>query len=168
MKYKKIALIGMMGSGKTAVAKELSEIIKVKLFEMDDIFEKKYQIKIKDFFKNFGEDKFRECENNILNEIIKNDSYIISTGGGIILNPNNREILFKKNIKTIYLKTNPDIIFERIKKDKNRPLLLVDNPKEEIKKILAQREAFYNKANITIQTDNKTIKEIAEEINKNL
>ena len=105
---------------------------------------------------------------NILNEIIKNDSYIISTGGGIILNPNNREILFKKNIKTIYLKTNPDIIFERIKKDKNRPLLLVDNPKEEIKKLLAKREAFYNKANITIQTDNKTIKEIAEEINKNL
>ena len=168
MKHKKIALIGMMGSGKTTIAKELSKLTNIELYEADDIFEKKYQMTIKKFFKNYGEEKFREKENEILKEIIKNENFIISTGGGVILNQKNREILFNENIKTIYLKTAPDTIFKRIKNNKERPLLLVKNPKEKIAEILNEREKYYNKAHIIIETDNRKIKEIITEINEKL
>ena len=73
-------------------------------------------------------------------------------------------MLFNSDIFTIYLKTSPDIIYERIKNNKKRPLLQVENPKKEIEKILSSRESYYNKANLIINTDNKTIDEIIEEI----
>lgn len=165
----KIALIGMMGSGKTTVAKFLCEKLNCQNFECDKIFEEKYNIKIADFFSRFGEEKFRDFENKILNEIIKNDNFIISTGGGVILNEKNRKILFKKlnnnsNIATFYLKTSSDIIFNRIKKDKTRPLLQVENPKEEIEKLINKREKFYSLSDFEILTDNKKIEKIVEEI----
>ena len=93
------------------------------------------------------------------------DNFVVSCGGGIILSQENRNILFENSeVITIYLKTSPETIFERIKDDKTRPLLLVENPKKEIEKILNQREKYYNKANITIETDNKTQEEILDKI----
>ena len=166
MKYKKFALIGMMGSGKSAVSKELNKITNIKLYEADDIFETENNIKIKDFFKTQGEEKFRQIETEILKKILLNEEFIISTGGGVILSPENRKLLFNNDIKTIYLKTTPETIYQRIKNDKKRPLLMVENPKKEIETILNTREQFYLMADKTIETDNKTIKEITEEIIK--
>lgn len=164
MKHNKIALIGMMGSGKSAISKILAEKLNFKLCELDEIFEKEQKIKITDFFKKFGEDKFRKIESNILNKTIHNDNIIISCGGGIILLEENRKLLFNNNILSIYLKANTETLYKRIKNDKTRPLLLVENPKEEIEKILSKRELYYNMAQTTIITDNKSQNEIAEEI----
>ena len=166
MKYKKFALIGMMGSGKSAVSKELNKITNIKLYEADDIFEFENNIKIKDFFKTQGEEKFRQIETEILKKILLNEEFIISTGGGAILSSENRRLLFNNDIKTIYLKTSPERIYQRIKNDKKRPLLMVENPKKEIETILNAREQFYLMADKTIETDNKTIEEITEEIIK--
>ncbi len=132
MKYKKIALIGMMGSGKSTLAKRLSQ----NAIDMDLLFEEKYQISIKDFFQKFGENEFRNCETILLKEIALNNEFILSTGGGVILSKDNKKILFNTDIFTIYLSATPDTIYNRIKSDKTRPLLLVKNPKAEIEKIL--------------------------------
>jgi len=164
MKHKKIALIGMMGCGKSTVSKELANKLNFNLFELDEIFEQQENIKIKDYFNKYGENNFRKIETKILNEIIKKENIIISCGGGIILSKENRDMLFNTNIITVYLKTSIDEIFSRIKNDKTRPLLQVENPKEEIKKILSAREMFYKKADLTILTNNKTPEEITNEI----
>ena len=164
MKYKKIAFLGMMGSGKTSAANAFSKLSKIELFDLDDIFVNKYSIEIKDYFAKYGEDDFRKKETELLENISKKDSFILSTGGGIILSNKNRNILFKKDIYTIYLKTSIDTIYERLKDDRSRPLLLVKDPKEEIKKILSTREKYYSMANLVINTDNKTIDEISEEL----
>lgn len=164
MKYKKIAFLGMMGSGKTSVANSFSKLSKVELFDLDDIFVNKYSIEIKDYFAKYGEDDFRKKETELLEDISKKDSFILSTGGGIILSDQNRDILFKNDIYTIYLKASIDTIYERLKGDRSRPLLLVRDPKEEIKKILLSREEFYSMANLIINTDNKTIEEISKEL----
>ncbi len=167
MNYNKIALIGMMGCGKTTVAKCLAKKISYSLFEMDEIFEKENSIKIRDFFERFGEEKFRELETEILRKISKNVNFILSCGGGVILKEENRKILFEKDIFTIYLCASSDTIFERIKNNSDRPLLLVQNPKDEIEKIIKQREKYYNLANIKIKTDNKSVEEIVSEILEN-
>ena len=164
MKYNKIALIGMMGSGKSTASKLLAQHLNYPLFELDEIFEKEQNIKIKDYFKKFGEDSFRKIESEILKKSIDNKEFILSCGGGIILKEENRKVLFESEIKTFYLKASSSEIYKRIKNEKNRPLLLVDNPKKEIEKILNSREQFYTLANEIIITDNKTPQEITEEI----
>lgn len=168
MKYNKIAFIGMMGAGKSAVAKKLSEKINQECFELDEIFEKRNNISIKDFFEKFSQKEFRKQESELLKEFSQKDSFVLSCGGGIILKKENRDILYSNEIFTIYLKATSETIYQRIKNDKNRPLLLVENPKEEIEKILKTREEHYSKANLTIKTDNKTIEEIIEEILKEI
>lgn len=168
MKYKKVALIGMMGCGKSTIAKLLSEKLNIDFIDLDEIFETRNQIKIKDFFQKFGEETFRKSETELLKEFSIKDNIIISTGGGIIVKEENRNILFNQDIYTIYLKTSVETIYERIKQDKSRPLLLVNNPKEEIKKILNKREEYYNLANLIIETDNITKEEVAEIIWKQL
>ncbi len=168
MKFKKIALIGMMGSGKTTISKLLANKLNIEAVDLDYVFEKENKIKIKDFFKEYGEEAFRKKENEILTTCLLKENIIISTGGGIILKEENRKLLFNNEVYTVYLKAKPDTIFNRIKNDKTRPLLLVDNPKKEIEKILLSREQFYKKANLTVHTDNKTIQKITDEICKEL
>lgn len=164
MKYNKIAFIGMMGSGKTTISRLLADKTGLDFFEADEIFVQNEKMAIKDFFKKFGENSFREKETEILKEISKKENFILSCGGGVVLKKENRDILFNNDIFTIYLETSYKTIFERIKEDTKRPLLQVLNPKEEIKKIIKEREEFYNLANLKIITDNKTKNEIVEEI----
>lgn len=168
MKHKKIALIGMMGCGKSAVSKQLANELGFDLFELDKIFEQRENIKIKDYFAKFGEENFRLIETKLLKEIAEKKDSILSCGGGIILSKENRDILFKKDITTIYLKTSAETIFDRLKNDTSRPLLQVENPKEEIVKILSLREKLYEQAHKTIETDSKTIQEVSKEILKEL
>ena len=164
MKYNKIALIGMMGSGKTTVAKAFSNLVNIDLFDSDELFEKKYNIKITDFFSKFGEIEFRKCETSILIDIAKKNNFILSTGGGIILSQSNRDILFSGDIYTIYLSATVDTLYDRVKNNSSRPLLNVDNPKYEIEKILDTRIKYYNMANQIVKTDGKNINEIIKEI----
>mgnify|MGYP004508189359 CR=1 FL=1 len=164
----KIILIGMMGSGKSTIAQKLAHRLGFSLFECDEIFEKKFKIKIKDYFKQFGEENFRKEEENILKDLIKKDNFIISTGGGVVLNKNNRNLIFNDEILSIYLKSSVGAIFDRIKNNKNRPLLNVENPKKEIEKILNQREVLYKQAKLTIENENETIDEIVDKIIKEI
>ncbi len=166
MNYNKIALIGMMGCGKSTIAKVLANEILHPLYEADEVFELEQKISIKDFFKEFGEEKFRKIETEILKNISKTDKFILSCGGGVILSEENRSILFNRDIFTIYLEAGVDTIYERIKNNSSRPLLLVENPKKEIEQILSSRDKYYNLANLKISTDNKSIEDIKMEILK--
>jgi len=115
MKYNKIVLIGMMGSGKSTVSKLLSEKLNLSLLDTDEIFEQQEKCKIVDFFKKYGEEKFREIESEILKKALTKSNCIISTGGGIVLKEENRILLSDKSILTIYLSANYETIYNRIK-----------------------------------------------------
>ena len=166
MKHNKIALIGMMGCGKSSIGKLLAKKLNFSLIELDEIFERENNVKIKDFFTKFGEEEFRLKEQALLKRFSNKENIVISCGGGIILKKENQETLFNSDITTIYLKASIDTLFGRLKANKERPLLLVENLKDEIQIILSKREELYKKAKIQINTDNKTKEEIAEEIYK--
>ncbi len=161
---KKIIFIGMMGSGKSTIARALANELNFIFFDMDNIFEDKFKTSIADFFEKFSEEKFRDEETKILVDKIKENNFVLSTGGGVVLKKENRDLIFNNDIITIFLKANPETIYNRIKTDNSRPLLRVKDPKLEIENILKKREEFYNLAKITIETDNKTIEEITKEI----
>ena len=166
MKYSKIALIGMMGSGKSTISKLLAQNLEFLALEADEIFEQQEKISIKDYFKIFGEENFRIKETQILKELSQKGNFVLSCGGGVVLSKENQEILFNSDILTIYLEASSENIYNRIKNDSSRPLLQVKYPKKEIEKILESRKDLYKKAKIKIKTDDKTPDTITEEILK--
>ncbi len=164
MKYNKVALVGMPGSGKTKTAKIISEKLGINFFDTDKIFEEKFY-SISEFFKIEGEKKFREEESLILKDTVNKSDFILSTGGGIILKPENREILFNSAVTTFYLKTSIEELLRRLSKDNTRPLLenKLDKTKSLIK-LSEEREKYYLQAKHIVITDNKSTNTVANEI----
>ena len=136
---KNITLIGMMGSGKTTTAKELSKILpEFKLVDIDDEIEKSSGKKISEIFLKYGEAHFRELETNKIKQFIQNDHQIISAGGGAFENPDNRRRLLENSF-VFFLKASPQTIYDRIKAESHRPLLKKNFSVEKIANILSLR-----------------------------
>ena len=161
---KNITLIGMMGCGKTTTAKELSKLLpEYRLVDIDDEIEKSTGKKISEIFLKYGEPHFRELEIHKIKQFTAFDFQIISAGGGAFENPDNRR-RFLENSTVIFLKASPETIFERIKAETHRPLLKKHFSLEKIQHILSLREKNYKLANYTVETDNKTPYNVAQEI----
>jgi len=165
---KTIVLIGMMGSGKTSVGKELAKKLNVNFIDIDHEIEKKYQMNISEIFQTKGEGFFRKIEENVSCKLINGKPCVISIGGGGFLNKKIRTKI-KINAISIWINTSLDKIYQRLKESKNkRPLLNYENLRKSIKEIYDKRKPIYKKANykIQIKSDNKKI--IVENIIKKL
>lgn len=159
-----IALTGMMGSGKTTVAKELGKVLAdYTLVDIDEEIEKSSGRKISEIFLKFGEQYFRTLEADKIKKFTSGQNRIISLGGGAFEFEVNRKILLD-NCFVIYLKASPQEIFNRIKNQTHRPLLAKNFSVERIEEILHNREKNYTKAHFTIDTDGKTPYDIVVEI----
>ena len=155
----KVFFIGMMGSGKTTLAKKLSELMNKSYVDIDDLIELKENMSISEIFSNYGEDYFRKIENITLQSI--GNSEIIACGGGIIINKNNRKFL-KKNGFTIYLKTSLPILVKRLKGKNRRPLLYNNDLQKTLDGIYHKRRKLYeNTADLILETDGKSLNRIA-------
>ena len=151
-----------MGAGKTTVGMELAKKLNYKFIDTDHSIENDQSREIKDIFSQDGESFFRNLETLKLKELTNVENAIISTGGGIILKDENRSIL--NNLFTIYLKADFENIFNRIKQDTSRPLLLTDDPYNTAKDIFKSRQSVYESFKIHVRTDNKTPQQVVEEI----
>ncbi|MDP8266132.1 MAG: shikimate kinase [Candidatus Aceula meridiana] len=157
-----IALVGFMGAGKTVVAKEVAGRLGHKLVSTDALIVAKEGKPITDIFEKEGEKYFRDLEKQIVGEISEKENLVIDCGGGIVLQDENVANLKKSGV-IIYLKTSTDKIHDRTKNHKHRPLLNVEDPKGKINELLSFREPFYAKADITIDTSEKTIAQVVDE-----
>ena len=145
-KFLNIILIGMPGSGKSVVGKELSNIINKEFVDLDELFFKKYNKKAGDYIREFGEEDFRNKETDIIDEISRNTNLIISTGGGVVLKEKNIEML-KRNGILFFIDRNID----NIKPTKSRPLT---EDRDKLKKVYDIRLPLYEKyADFIIKTD---------------
>jgi shikimate kinase len=160
---KNIILTGFMGTGKTAVGRELSRLLNMNLIDVDTEIEKSQRMTINEIFKQFGEPKFREIETEMIRKLSKQKDVIISTGGGAVLRQENMDVLRKQGV-IICLMASPETILKRTSRNTNRPLLQVEDPFGKIQELLNFRKPFYEKADIIINTEGKTPLQIAEEI----
>ena len=156
-------LIGMPGSGKTTAGKILAKRLDYKYIDMDSLIEEFEGISVRDIFTLKGEEYFRSLETRVINTFSEVENKVIATGGGTFENEENRAML-KTLGKVIYLYTEPDILYGRRKDDTYRPLLQVDNPHEEIKKLLDKRESNYRLADCIIDTSNLDTYNVVDEI----
>ena len=163
-----ISLIGLMGSGKSIVGKSLSKKLKLRFYDSDKEIEKKTNKSINEIFQNNGEEYFREVEEKILEMLLNKKNSIISLGGGAILSQNTRNILLKKSF-SIYLNVNNNILYERLKNSKKRPLLLNTDIEKTIIELKRKRIKYYKKANLIINNSEdieKTIDKILINLKK--
>ena len=147
---KPIIIVGMMGVGKSAIGRLLAKSLNRKFYDIDENIEKKYNMKISEIFENYGEQKFRDIEHEVIKGINKGSTDIIAAGGGAFTFERNINI-FNEIGLTLWLNASPLIIIERLKKNtNNRPLLKEVNIETYINNLLIKRNPFYEKANLTI------------------
>ena len=153
LKAKKLFLVGFMATGKTTIGKRLSYKLNLPFYDSDKEIELTLGCKINEYFKNYGESKFRIIEEKAIIGKIKNNQntgFIMSLGGGAYLNKNIRLLIGSVGI-SIWLNGDIDIIYNRIIKSKNeRPLTLTYNTKEKLEKLLKDRVFYYKKADIEV------------------
>ncbi len=160
----KIVLTGFMGTGKTSVGREISRKLGYRFIDTDVLIEEREGCAISLIFKKKGENYFRKLEEDVVEVVSKEKNVVIATGGGVIKNSKNVENLRRKGI-IVLLKASPEIILKRIMTEGGkRPLLEVEEPLNEIKKLLKERMELYKQGDTSIDTDYITPEETAEEI----
>lgn len=158
-----IYLCGFMGTGKTVVGKILARRLKLTFIDMDDEIEREEHMTIPEIFSRKGEPYFRKKEKEWVKKLTGMDDLVVSLGGGVIVNGENFDLLNKRGT-LILLQAPADIIYERTKSFTHRPLLEVQDPKVRIKELLDKRKPYYDKVAIKIDTEDKTVEEVADNI----
>lgn len=156
-------LIGFMGAGKTSVGKILAEKLRLEFSDLDELIEAECGKTISRIFSEHGEAFFRGLESKKLRSVSKNSGQVVATGGGIVLRQSNWKIM-KDGGVTVYLKASPDVLWNRIKDDTSRPLLQVEKPFEKVRELLSLRMPLYQKADLIIDTENKSPENVADYI----
>jgi shikimate kinase len=156
-----IALIGMMGAGKSSVGECLRERTGLRLDDTDEIVAGIFGTSIPEIFSKYGEQTFREAETEALRLVADKKQKIIITGGGIILRKKNLEIL-KKQAVVVWLDGDEETLFARASRKQNRPLLQTKNPRKAFSRVLDARRFLYGDiADIRIDTSVLTEEEVA-------
>lgn len=159
-----IVLCGMMGVGKTSVGIRVSELTGKRWFDTDLMIADRHG-RISDIFEFYGESHFRSLETDIVRELSGQDNLVISTGGGLVLKPENSEML-KQGGKIVFMRASFEVLLERVHADDTRPLLKdTGKTAERLGELLSERTPIYEHvADYVVDTDGKSVEEVAQEI----
>jgi shikimate kinase len=152
-----IALVGLPGSGKTTVGRQLARRLQLPFFDSDHEIEVRIGCSIREFFEREGEARFRDIEAEVLDTLTQAPVKVLSTGGGAVLREANRLHLRERG-RVVYLKSTPEELFRRLKHDVNRPLLQVADPLLKLKNLFAERDLLYREvAHFVLETGRPSV-----------
>lgn len=159
-----IFLVGPMGAGKSTIGRQLAQMLNMDFIDSDSVIEERAGADIDWIFDIEGEAGFRKREERIINELTQGQGIVLSTGGGSVLSKDNRNALSARGI-VVYLETTIDKQFERTQRDKKRPLLQTEDPRQTLEELAKIRNPLYEEvADITLQTDDQSAKVVATHI----
>lgn len=137
-----IALVGLPGSGKTTIGRQLAHSLGLEFLDTDHVIEQRLGCSVLSYFEREGEAEFRLLESAVLGELCGLPSVVLATGGGAVLKAENRESLRRAD-RVIYLHASPENLFRRLRHDRTRPLLQVDDPMQRLKTLYHDRDPLY-------------------------
>lgn len=144
-----LVLVGMMGAGKTTVGRRLAARLNRQFLDSDEEIEKAAQMSIPEIFEQRGEPEFRAGETRVIARVLKDRGVVLATGGGAFVNADTRALV-KAEALSIWLKAEVDILFERVSRRSNRPLLKTANPRATLEKLIEDRYPIYAEADVTV------------------
>jgi shikimate kinase len=161
-------LVGMMGAGKTTVGRLLARRLKLRFFDSDHEIEARCGVKIPLIFEIEGEAGFRSRESQALAELTMLDGVVLATGGGAVLSEGNRRMLAERGV-VIYLRGRPEDLYERVRQDRNRPLLATPDPLARLQELYVQRDPLYREiADITVDTGAQGVQGLTQQLLRKL
>lgn len=139
-----VALVGLPGSGKSTVGRQLSKRWGIPFLDSDHLIEQRTGVSVRDFFAEHGEAVFRDLEQSVIAELCADNQQakIVATGGGAVLREANRAQLHQ-HCHVFYLKASPEDLYQRLRHDKTRPLLQVEDPAQRLRELYAARDGWY-------------------------
>ncbi|MBI4123889.1 MAG: shikimate kinase AroK [Betaproteobacteria bacterium] len=159
-----IYLVGMMGAGKTTVGRLLARRLKLRFIDSDQELERRCGVKIPLIFDIEGEAGFRAREAQVLAELTALDGVVLGTGGGVVLSEDNRRRLAARGT-VVYLRATPEDLYERVRHDRNRPLLATADPLARLRELHAERDPLYRDvADLVVDTGKQTVLALAREL----
>ena len=154
-KSQSIFLVGPMGVGKTTVGRQLAELLGYAFYDSDREIENKTGATISWIFDVEGEEGFRKREHDMIDELTQLPSIVLATGGGAVINPENRKYLSTRGI-VVYLKADVEELVRRTEHDKSRPLLQTGDPRKKLEQLISEREPWYREvADMVFDTHHK-------------
>lgn len=160
---KNIVLTGFMGTGKSAIGKRLARLLKRSFYDTDQEVEEVTGLTISQIFAKHGELRFRSEEKLVIRKLAAKENAIIATGGGAVLDDENIKELSENGV-LICLTADPEVILARVSKKNTRPLIKKDYGLEEIKEMLEERDPYYKKADLFIDTSKNGFDEVISKI----
>lgn len=152
-----IACVGLPGSGKSTVGRQLARRQGLRFVDSDQVIEQRLGCSIREFFEREGEVAFRDVEAQVIDELTQADSGVLSTGGGAVLRPENRRCLHDRTT-TVYLHSSAEEVFKRLRNDQNRPLLQVADPLGRLRDLYKARDPLYREtAHFVIETGRPSV-----------
>ncbi len=151
------SLVGLPGSGKTTVGRQLARRLQIPFVDSDHAIETRLGCSIREFFEREGEAKFRDIEEEVIDTLTQGPTGVVSTGGGVVLRPVNRQHLRERG-QVIYLKSTPEELYRRLRHDVNRPLLQVADPLTRLRDLYAIRDPLYREvAHFVLETGRPSV-----------
>lgn len=152
-----LSLIGLPGSGKSTVGRQLARRLQVPFSDSDHIIEQRLGCSIREYFEREGEASFRDLEQAVIDELTQAPAGVLSTGGGVVLRPANRDHLHGRT-HVIYLNSSPEELFRRLRHDRSRPLLQVADPLQRLRDLYAVRDPLYREtAHFSVDTGRPSV-----------
>ncbi|MDB5540020.1 MAG: Shikimate kinase [Devosia sp.] len=161
--HRPIVLIGMMGAGKTTVGRRLASRLGRHFVDSDEEVEKAAGMTIEDIFKAHGEADFRAGEVKVIARLLKDENIVLGTGGGAFINPETRALV-KASAISVWIKADFELLFQRVSRRSNRPLLKTANPRETLQKLIEVRYPIYAEADVTVVSRDVPQEQVASEV----
>ncbi len=152
-----ISLVGLPGSGKSTVGRQLARRFDIPIFDSDHVIEQQLGCSIREYFEFEGEAAFRDVEESVIDQLTQHPKGVLSTGGGAVLRLDNRQHL-RARTHVVYLRSSPEELFRRLRHDAQRPLLQVADPLSRLRDLYAQRDPLYREtAHFIVETGRPSV-----------
>lgn len=164
---KTVVLVGLMGAGKTSVGRGLAELFDTRFVDADKEIEQAAGCTIADFFERFGEDEFRRGEERVIARLLRDPPCILATGGGAYISPDTRREIREHGL-SLWLKADLDVLYERVARRTDRPLLHTDDPRATLETIMHARYPIYAESTLTVASYRGPIEQTVERVYQRL
>jgi shikimate kinase len=153
LRRRTIALVGLMGVGKSSVGRRLANALDLPFKDTDAEVETAAGRSVSDIFAELGETAFREGERRVIARLLDDPPHVLATGGGAFINPETRALMRSKNAVSIWLKADPEVLARRVGRKDNRPLLRGKDARQVLTELLAARESAYSQADLIVESN---------------